>query len=569
MVPVHHAKALTKRTGMYAGAGVLLWAALTGYLAWPALPADGPWLRALALALASGAVATGLALAACAALLSAMPLGMPARGWPRLLPAFLALPHMAFALGVLLLLSPSGMLVRFLFALLAPLQALLPWPLDTPPDWQSTQDPWGLGLVLVLVCKETPFLLWCALAQWQRPDLAQRWRREMALARTWGYSERRAWWRVVWPQLVPRLGGPLLAVAMYSVSVIDVAWIIGPGAPPTLAVLAWQWLQDANPAQRAQGLAAMAVLAACTAVLAVLACAAYQSWLRMGGRRRWSGGPAAMPPLASQGLYVPHSPYSPALPWRPRLAYRTLAAVYLAVAAALAFSSVAGAWPFPAVWPQQWTLQAWQLVAGSSAALGTTLWLAFASALSALALAVALLEALPRRFHTALMGLALCALLVPALVWAWLLQTGALALGLEGSVTGLWLAHTLTVWPYLVLSLQAPYAGVDGRLAAVAASLGRSRWTFLWQVQLPLLRGALAGAGAIGFAVSVAQFLPTLFVGGGRFSTVSTEALALSSGGQRSLVAAYALLQWVLPACAFALAWWLGRARRFALPALH
>ena len=567
MTSVHHAKALTHRTGLYASAAVLLSASVCAYLAWPALPAHGPWLRALGLALASGAVATGVALAACAALLSAMPMGMPARAWPRLLPAFLALPHMAFALGVLLLLSPSGVLVRVLFALLAPLQALLPWPLDVPPDWQSTQDPWGLGLVLVLVCKETPFLLWCALAQWQRPDLALRWRREMALARTWGYSERMAWWRVVWPQLLPRLAGPLLAVGMYGVSVVDVAWIIGPGAPPTLAVLAWQWLQEADPARRAQGLAAMAILAACTAVLAVLAYGVYQSGLRFWGRRRWSGGPPAVAPLATV------APRAPVLRWRPRLVYSALPAVYCAVVAALAFGSVAGAWPFPALMPQQWTVQAWRSVLGSSSALGTTLWLASASALSALVLAVALLEALPRRWHAAFMALALVLLLVPALVWAWLLQKGALALGLDGSAGGLWLAHTVTVWPYVLLSLQAPYAGVDGRLAAVAASLGRSRCAYLWQVQLPLLRGALAGAGAIGFAVSVAQFLPTLFVGGGRLSTVSTEALALSSGGQRSLVAAYALLQWVLPACAFALAWWLGRARRFvrlgARPSLH
>ena len=79
-------------------------------------------------------------------------------------------------------------------------------------------------------------------------------------------------------------------------------------------------------------------------------------------------------------------------------------------------------------------------------------------------------------------------------------------------------------------------------------------------------RAALAAAFAVGFAVSVAQFLPTLFVGGGRFATVTTEAVALSSGGQRSLLAAFALLQWLLPACLFALALWLGRKRRFAQP---
>jgi putative thiamine transport system permease protein len=77
------------------------------------------------------------------------------------------------------------------------------------------------------------------------------------------------------------------------------------------------------------------------------------------------------------------------------------------------------------------------------------------------------------------------------------------------------------------------------------------------------LRGAIAAAFAVGFAVSVAQYLPTLYVGAGRFGTVTTQAVALTSGGQRSLMAAYAALQWVLPVVVFALAGWVGRARRF------
>jgi putative thiamine transport system permease protein len=106
-------------------------------------------------------------------------------------------------------------------------------------------------------------------------------------------------------------------------------------------------------------------------------------------------------------------------------------------------------------------------------------------------------------------------------------------------------------------------------LRAVAATLGHTRWAFVWKVQWPLLRGAIAAAFAVGFAVSVAQYLPTLYVGAGRFATVTTQAVALSSGGQRSLMAAYAALQWVLPALVFALAAWLGRARRFSPPAVQ
>ena len=68
-----------------------------------------------------------------------------------------------------------------------------------------------------------------------------------------------------------------------------------------------------------------------------------------------------------------------------------------------------------------------------------------------------------------------------------------------------------------------------------------------------LLRPVLTAA-AVGLAVSVGQYLPTLLIGGGRVETLTTEAVALSSGGNRRLIGAAALLQMALPALAFALA---------------
>ena len=76
-------------------------------------------------------------------------------------------------------------------------------------------------------------------------------------------------------------------------------------------------------------------------------------------------------------------------------------------------------------------------------------------------------------------------------------------------------------------------------------------------------RAALAASFAVGFAVSVAQYLPTLYVGAGRFATVSTEAVNLAAGAQRSLTSAYAWLQWALPVLVFLVAAWVGRPRRF------
>jgi putative thiamine transport system permease protein len=62
----------------------------------------------------------------------------------------------------------------------------------------------------------------------------------------------------------------MLAVLAYSLTVVDMALVIGPTAPPTLAVLAWQWLLDGDVAINAQGAAAAGALAALLRWVAVL-----------------------------------------------------------------------------------------------------------------------------------------------------------------------------------------------------------------------------------------------------------------------------------------------------------
>lgn len=545
MRPVH----LTAVLGL-ALALALPWLAVTGFAldslldadAWHALWQDPQLPAALGLTLWTGLASTALAWWVAARLLAQ---GFVQRSLDRLLrplPAMLATPHAAFAIGLVFLLSPSGWLLR----------ALSPWltGLDLPPPWPTTQDPWGLGLIAALVLKEIPFLLWAAATQLQRDDLRRRWRSEHTLARTLGYAPRVAWWRVVWPQLAPRLRWPLLAVLAYGLTVVDMALVIGPASPPTLAVLAWQWLQDAEPVTNAQGAAAGGVLA-----LAVLAAALVVRALQTAAGQRARRAPGA------RGTPVPDR--EGRLPAGAAL----LAGVYAAVLAALAVGSVAGLWPFPAVWPEALTLQAWHNVFASSGALGTTFGLALASGALALLWCVAWLELAPRRWDRALRPLVFLPLVLPAVLWVVGLYRVALWAQLEGRWAGLLLAHTVMALPYVLLTLSPAYLGLDPRLAAVSASLGQGRAAFLWRVKWPLLRRSIAASAAVGFAVSVAQYLPTLYVGAGRYASVTTEAVTLAAGAQRSLTGAYAALQFLLPVLAFGIAAWVGRARRFTVSA--
>ena len=545
----------------------LAWAALAAVgAAWDAPPwqqlfADPQWPKAQMLSIGTGLSATALSWLITAWLLSK---SFPGPRWTRLvrsLPPMLAVPHAAFAIGLLFLISPSGWLLRL----------VSPWATGfaAPPPWLTSQDPWGIGLVAVLVFKEVPFLLWSAAAQLQRADVGQRWTRELQVALSLGYQPSAAWWQVVWPQLWRRLWPPTLAVLAYSLTVVDMALVIGPTSPPTLSVLAWQWLVDADAATNAQGAAAAWWLA-----LTVAVCAGFlwllrgpvarlgQSGGKRGGQGGWQGG--RLSGGQSGRLYAVANRAEPRVAHQ--VALWALLAVYLAVMLALLVGSVSGVWAFPALLPQSLSWQGWASVLQSRGTVLTTVVLGLAAALTALAWSLAWLELVPPRWDARVRQLIYLPLLLPSVLWVLGIHRLTLAWSIDAQAAGLWMAHSLAAVPYVLIALSPAYLGFDRRYAEVAASLGHRRWAFLLRVKWPLLKAALASSLAVGFAVSASQYLPTLFVGAGRFATVTTEAVTLASGSQRSLTAAYAWLQWLLPVLGFALATWAAQPRRFAPP---
>jgi putative thiamine transport system permease protein len=180
---------------------------------------------------------------------------------------------------------------------------------------------------------------------------------------------------------------------------------------------------------------------------------------------------------------------------------------------------------------------------------------------AAVVLTVAWFEAAPPGWDARVLPLVLAPLVLPQLLLLVGLYCGALALHLDGSLIGLAWAHLLLVLPYTFTALAPAWRSFDRRYEWSALTLGRSRLAFWWQVKGPLLAAPLASALAIGFAVSVAQYLATQFIGAGRHATLTTEAVTLASGGQRNLAAAFGLLQALLPGLVFGAAAWLGRRR--------
>ncbi len=524
------------------------------FTAWQAALYDPQLPKALGLTFWSAGCATLLSIAITSLILADI---FPGPAWAfttRRLPAFLALPHLAFAVGFLFLIAPGGWVLRL----------LSPWltGFEQPPLWLTSQDPWGLGLVAVLVLKEVPFLLWAASTQLQRPELGQRLQAQLWLAQTLGYSQRAAWWRLVAPAVWRRLFWPVFAVWAYSVSVVDVALVIGPTTPSTAAVLAYTWLQDADLATNQKG-AALAWLMMLLMLGALLGFYwVLRATVRWIGRPWMVAGPPAelakandTPALTTASLT--HPPYRA---WRVSL---FLTAPYLGVMAALVVGSVAGYWPFPSVWPNALSGQGWLSVVQSSSTLVTTVSLACASGATALLLAVVWLEwggRLAPRWSEQWIYLPL---VLPPLLWTSGFYQIAVWMEAEGGWLAVYASHLMLCIPYTFIALSPAYRNFDPRYACVSGSLGVPYARFLWTVKWPMLKSSLAFAAALGFAVSVAQYLPTQFMGAGRVATVTTEAVTLAAGSHRELTSAYALLQCLLPLLALALAHMVSRPRRW------
>jgi putative thiamine transport system permease protein len=239
------------------------------------------------------------------------------------------------------------------------------------------------------------------------------------------------------------------------------------------------------------------------------------------------------------------------------LALLSSAALLLGIAG-LAVWSVAGLWTYPDAWPDALTARNWARHGpGLLSPLGETLVIAAAATLVALVLVLASLEAEHRhglRPSTRALWLLYLPLLVPQVAFLLGLQVLLLAAGLDGTVAAVTLTHVVFVLPYVFLSLADPWRAWDARYVPVAAGLGAGADRVLWRVRLPMLLRPVLTAAAVGFAVSVGQYLPTLLIGGGRVQTLTTEAVALASGGDRRLIGVYALAQTATAFAGFALA---------------
>ena len=447
----------------------------------------------------------------------------------------LAVPHLAFAIGFGFLIMPSGLLARILAQIFGWVE---------PPQWATTHDAYGLALTAALIAKESVFLIFVLVNVLSREDISLSFRAQRQSAISLGHSAFSTWLRLFIPQLLPHMLWPLVIVFIYASTVVDMSLVLGPTQPPVFADVIWVDINSANPLANARGAAGAVFISMIAAGLLIL-CWAIAKLVRPLILRWLTRGPSQMVFLV----------------WAGPAKWMALQAFYIFVIATLALLSFAALWSFPALLPQTLNAEAWHTIAAHSVPLTTSLGLALSTSVAALIILIAWLENVPQKFDRWVLIFSVMVLGLPALLIGLGQYQLFLRLGLTGTMLGLFLAHLSPVVAYMFIMLSGPYRYYDIQWNNAATALMAPQIKILTEIKWPMLKAPLLSSLAVGFAVSFAQFVPAQLVAAGRYSTLPMEAVTLSSGSNRPLIAAFALLLMVPPLVVFLLSSFYGKQR--------
>ncbi len=160
----------------------------------------------------------------------------------------LVVPHLVIATAMIFMLSPTGFLSRIASAL-----HLVESSADFP---ALIHDPWLIGVILVYIWKEVPFLALMVLSVLLNLDINL-----LQVGKTLKANRRQRFRFIILPTILPNLAAGALIVFAYSFGAFEVPYLLGQTYPMMLPVWAYRLYADIDLLSRPEGIAAGIIIA--------------------------------------------------------------------------------------------------------------------------------------------------------------------------------------------------------------------------------------------------------------------------------------------------------------------
>ena len=183
----------------------------------------------------------------------------------------LTVPHLVIAISVMLLFSSSGLVSRLCYSF-----GLITTPAEFP---MLTNDQYGVGILLVYVWKEIPFITFMLLSV-----LKNMGSELLEVAATLNAGRMQRFFHITLPIIGPNLAAACLIVFAFTFGAFEVPYLLGRTHPVALPVWAYKSYSDVDLVARPEGIAIGLIIAATVIISVLLA-----QFLLMVGRKRRLG----------------------------------------------------------------------------------------------------------------------------------------------------------------------------------------------------------------------------------------------------------------------------------------
>ena len=421
----------------------------------------------------------------------------------------IALPHITMAIGLIFLLSPSGLFLR----------SVSPWltGFDRPPNTYIFPDEYGFLLILGLMLKEIPFLVLVSLSALREFSSTK----FFDLGKSFQHSSFSTWFILIFPIIYKKIRLVVFIIIAFSSSVVDMSLLLAPSTPSTLSVRILQIFQssDMDSFFIASNLSLIQLL---IIIFLLIVWIIFEKIVKQ------------------QYFYIFFVKIT-------SLKSEFLKLVVLCFSVFLFLLSFMGIicsilwgfsenWYFPNFFPNDLRVNYFlSFYDQNKKLIFISIFIPLTVSLLSISLIIIWVELLEylKIKKTQFEWIIFTPLFIPQISFLIGMQSFIILFNNNSFLIPLIFVQLFYVMPYCFIILAPAIREVKSDYIKVASSLGKNRIDRLFNIKIPLVLPSLLNSYAIGVIISFSLYVPVYFIGAGRVTTLTVEALNLALSGSK------------------------------------